>query len=405
MTTRTTRQKRIERYENLEERASRLATDGKLNQEAEIREEAAALAKSLSNSAPDEPRSDQWDELYRVQRRRADGLRSKEHASTKQDESSPENEQTGGDSDTHNSRTGAGQNDNHLGEFFEQPPDGGLDQIIGQSDLKQRLDESVIVPNESPAQYERLQVGAEMGYLLHGPPGTGKTMTAKAVSSELSVPVAILTPAQLTSKWAGEAPQLVHSVYEEARDVAASHGGACVMFDEIDSIASERDGDRSKTNTEVQAVSQLLTELQEIQDNGINCLTVGTTNLKDSVDGALLRPGRLSTQIEVPAPDGSTRLELLSHYLPPDEEVDLQDFSEQWFVNATENYTGADIEGVAAEGKRLAAYESATEGIEYPLKTRHIKQAVDRIEGTLSRWNPSGRDIHPTDLQHDIVGD
>lgn len=400
MTTRIIRQKRIEKYEELTDRAAEL--DGNPEYEAELRDEAAALAKTISNGAPDEPRADQWNELYQMQRRRASDLRSNEESVTRQGESmsnsdsADETERTA-DSDD-NTRPGE-----TLGEFFEHPADDGLDQIIGQSDLKQRLDESVITPNESPAQYERLEADAELGYLLFGPPGTGKTLTAKSVASELSVPIAILTPAQLTSKWAGEAPKLVRSVYEEARDVAEAHGGACVMFDEIDSVASERDGDRSKTNTEVQAVSQLLTELQEIQDNETNVLTLGTTNLRESVDTALLRPGRLSTQIEVPAPDGQTRVKLLSNYMPPDEEVDFQNFSEQRFINSTQNYTAADIEGVAAEAKRIAAYESATSDTEYPLRAQHIENAIDRTEGTLSRWNPSDGTGQDSDLQHEIV--
>lgn len=405
MTSRTTRNKRIERYENLVERASQLAKDGKLEQEAEIREEAAALAKSLSNSAPDKPRSNQWDELYRVQRRKADNLRPNEHNSTRPEGSATTKQHTSRDNGTTDSKTGSSQKDDYLGEFFEHPPDDGLDQIVGQTELKRRLHESVITPNLSPKHYERLDVGAEVGYLFHGPPGTGKTLTAKSVCKEIGVPVAILSPAQLTSKWAGEAPKLVKSVYEEARDVVESHGGACVVFDEMDSIASERDGSRPKTNTEVQAVSQLLTEIQEIQDKNINCLTIGTTNLKGSVDGALLRPGRLGTQIEVPAPGGATRVELLMHYMPPDEQVDLQDLNKQWFVNKTDAYTAADIEGVAAEAKRLAAYESATNNTEYPVKARHIKEAINRTEGTLSRWDPSNPDMHSEDLQHDIVGD
>jgi len=146
------------------------------------------------------------------------------------------------------------------------------------------------------------------GMLFVGPPGTGKTFFAKAMACSLNATVSIVSGPELKSKWVGESEGNLRDVFAKARKAAPS----IIIFDEIDSFATAR-GTYSGSGVEHSMVNQLLTEMDGFRKDEL-VFVVGTTNFPESLDPALLRPGRFELQIEIPYPDDKDREEILEIY-------------------------------------------------------------------------------------------
>jgi cell division protease FtsH len=146
------------------------------------------------------------------------------------------------------------------------------------------------------------------GVIFHGPPGTGKTYFAKAVATALNATVIIVSGPELKSKWVGESEENLRRVFRQARQAAPS----VVVFDEIDAFAHQR-GTYQGSGVEHSMVNQLLTEMDGFRKNEM-VFVVGTTNYLESLDGALMRPGRFEFLIEIPAPDPADRKAILEIY-------------------------------------------------------------------------------------------
>lgn len=146
------------------------------------------------------------------------------------------------------------------------------------------------------------------GVIFHGPPGTGKTYFAKAVATALNATIIIVSGPELKSKWVGESEENLRRIFRRARQNAPS----IIVFDEIDSFAHAR-GTYQGSGVEHSMVNQLLTEMDGFRKNEM-IFVVGTTNFLESVDGALLRPGRFEFLIEIPAPDESDRKAIVEIY-------------------------------------------------------------------------------------------
>ena len=144
------------------------------------------------------------------------------------------------------------------------------------------------------------------GILLTGPPGSGKTLLAKAAANESGVNFISVKGPELLSKWVGESEKGVREVFKKARQAAP-----CIVFlDEIDALAPRRGGGGGESHVSERVVSQLLTELDGIEElRGVTVLAA--TNRPDILDPALLRPGRFDVQIEIPLPDAATRRAIL----------------------------------------------------------------------------------------------
>ena len=227
-----------------------------------------------------------------------------------------------------------------LREIQIQRPNVSWEDIGGLSDVKEELSQVIEWPLKYPDLFTEGDVKPPKGLLLYGPPGTGKTLIAKAVATTSESNFISIKGPELLSKWVGESEKGVREVFRKARQAAP----CIIFFDEIDSIAPRRsNGSGSDTNVTERMVSQLLTEIDGLEDlKGVTI--IGATNRPDIIDEALLRPGRFDRIIEVPLPDKNARLHILSIHTrkkPLDSTCDLKKIAE-----LTEGYTGADIESL-----------------------------------------------------------
>ncbi|MFB6310009.1 MAG: CDC48 family AAA ATPase [Salinirussus sp.] len=237
-----------------------------------------------------------------------------------------------------------------LREVFVEVPDVTWDDVGGLDDPKERLQETVQWPLEHADAYEQAGLEPAKGVLLHGPPGTGKTLLAKAVANEAQSNFISIKGPELFDKYVGESEKGVREVFAKARENAPT----VVFFDEIDAVASERGHGVGDSNVGERVVSQLLTELdglEELED----VVVIATTNRPDLIDDALLRPGRLDRHIEIDAPDADARREIFEIHTrdkPLAPGVDLDELAAR-----SDGLVGADIEAVCRDAAQLAVTE------------------------------------------------
>lgn len=186
--------------------------------------------------------------------------------------------------------------------------------IGGYPEVKQRLREELLALLQrkdslgSEGELQALEALLPRGIIFHGPPGTGKTYFAKAMATAMDATVIIVSGPELKSKWVGESEENLRRVFRQARRAAP----AVVVFDEIDAFAHAR-GTYQGSGVEHSMVNQLLTEMDGFRGSE-SVFVVGTTNFLDSLDGALLRPGRFEFLIEIPAPGVADRREIVAIY-------------------------------------------------------------------------------------------
>ncbi|WP_457555519.1 CDC48 family AAA ATPase [Candidatus Pyrohabitans sp.] len=268
-----------------------------------------------------------------------------------------------------------------LREVLVEVPDVRWSDIGGLRDAKQELREAVEWPLKYPEVFSHMRAKPPKGILLYGPPGTGKTLLAKAVANESEANFISVKGPEFLSKWVGESEKAVRETFRKARQAAP-----CVVFmDEIDAIAPTR-GSGFDSHVTERVVSQILTELDGLEElRGV--VVIAATNRPDIIDPALLRPGRFDRLIFIPPPDREAREEIFRIHTrskPLGEDVDLAKLAE-----ATENYTGADIEAVCNEAVMLAIREYISEGKPLDreamkkglrLRMRHFEEAMKKIK-------------------------
>ncbi|WP_338600933.1 CDC48 family AAA ATPase [Sulfolobus tengchongensis] len=228
-----------------------------------------------------------------------------------------------------------------LREVYVEVPKVKWEDIGGLEEAKQQLREAVEWPLKFPEMFEKLGIRPPKGILLFGPPGTGKTMLAKAVATESGANFIAIRGPEILSKWVGESEKAVREIFRRARQTAP----CVIFFDEIDSIAPMRGFAHDSGVTE-RIVNQLLAEMDGIQQLN-RVVVIAATNRPDILDPALLRPGRFDRLIYVPPPDEKARLEILKIYtktLPIDSNINLEELAKK-----LEGYTGADIEALTRE--------------------------------------------------------
>ena len=225
-----------------------------------------------------------------------------------------------------------------LREVLVQIPNVTWDDVGGLDVLKDELKEAVEWPLKHKEAFDYVDVVTPKGILLHGPPGTGKTMIAKALAKMTESNFIAVKGPELLSKWVGESEKGVREIFRKARQAAP----CIIFFDEIDALVPRRGGGDSSHVSE-NVVSQILTEIDGLEELN-DVLIIGATNRLDIVDEALLRPGRFDRIIEVPKPDAKGRkhiLEIHTKKKPLDSKVDLVKL-----VELTDGFTGAELASV-----------------------------------------------------------
>merc|ERR1712113_850647 len=212
---------------------------------------------------------------------------------------------------------------------------GGLDKQI------QEIKESVELPLTNPELYEEVGINPPKGVILFGPPGTGKTLLAKAVANHTKATFLRVVGSELIKKYLGEGPKLVRELFK-----VASENAPCIIFmDEIDAIGAKRYNSNSGGEREIQrTMLELLNQLDGFDDRG-EVKVIMATNRIDSLDPALLRPGRIDRKIEFPLPDDKTKKKIF----------DIQ--TSKMTLSDDVNSSGADIKAICTEAGLLALRE------------------------------------------------
>jgi transitional endoplasmic reticulum ATPase len=271
-----------------------------------------------------------------------------------------------------------------LREVFVEVPDVTWDQVGGLEDTKERLRETIQWPLDYPEVFESMDLQSAKGVLLYGPPGTGKTLLAKAVANEANSNFISVKGPELLNKYVGESEKGVREVFEKAR----ANAPTVVFFDEIDSIAGERGSNMGDSGVGERVVSQLLTELDGIEELE-DVVVVATTNRPDLIDSALLRPGRLDRHVHVPVPDEDARraiLEVHTRNKPLADDVDLD-----YLASETGNFVGADIEALVREATMNATREfiNSVDPEEAIESVGNVRITAEHFEEALSDITPS----------------
>ena len=211
---------------------------------------------------------------------------------------------------------------------------GGLHEEI------QRVREMVELPLRHPELFQRLGIEPPKGVLLHGPPGCGKTLLARAVANESEANFFSINGPEIMSKFYGESEARLREIFQQAQQNSPS----IIFIDELDAIAPKREEVTGEVERRV--VAQLLALMDGLSGRG-NVIVIGATNRPSALDPALRRPGRFDREIEIGVPDKQGRYEILQIHtrgMPLAEDVDLKKLSE-----ITHGYTGADVSALCRE--------------------------------------------------------
>src|SRR5256712_5501493 len=265
-----------------------------------------------------------------------------------------------------------------LREVLVQIPNVTWDDVGGLESLKEELLESVEWPLKHKEAFEHTGVTPPKGILLHGSPGTGKTLIAKAVAHTTESNFISIKGPELLSKWVGESEKGVREVFRKARQAAP-----CIIFlDEIDALVPSRSSSGSDSHVTDRVVSQLLTEIDGLEELN-NVLIIGATNRVDLVDNALLRPGRFDRILEVPLPDSKGRENIFKIHTKKKPLADKIDFAK--LVELTDGFSGAEIEGVCNRAA-MSAIRRYVNNKEKSVKS--IKITQEDFENAIEKIRP-----------------
>ncbi len=248
-------------------------------------------------------------------------------------------------------------------------PDVAYGDIGGIQTQIEEVRETVEMPLKNPGMFEEVGIDPPSGVLLHGPPGTGKTMLAKAVANQTDATFIKMAGSELVQKFIGEGAKLVRDLFELARQ----HEPAVIFIDEIDAIAAKRTESKTSGDAEVQrTMMQLLSEMDGFEDRG-EIRIIAATNRFDMLDRAILRPGRFDRLIEVPKPDETGREQIFQIHtraMNVSEDVDYGRLAQM-----AEDASGADIKAVCTEAGMFAIRDDRTD-----VRMDDFENAYEKIE-------------------------
>ncbi|MBW6470497.1 MAG: proteasome-activating nucleotidase [Methanosarcinaceae archaeon] len=255
-----------------------------------------------------------------------------------------------------------------------ESPEVDYDQIGGLDEQIQELVESVELPLTKPETFKRIGITPPKGILLHGPPGTGKTMLAKAVANRTDATFIRVVGSELVQKYIGDGAKLVRDIFEMARKKAPS----IIFIDELDAIATIRMNETSGADREVQrTLMQLLAEMDGFDSRG-DVRIIAATNRPDSLDPAILRPGRFDRVVKVPMPNIEAREHIIKIHVENMTISDDIDFRR--LAKLTEGSSGADLKAIATEAGMLA--------VRADKRSVEMNDFLDAVEKVLKSIHP-----------------
>ncbi|KAL8092194.1 26S proteasome regulatory subunit 6B homolog [Apium graveolens] len=224
-----------------------------------------------------------------------------------------------------------------------EKPDVSYADIGGCDIQKQEIHEAIELPLTHHELYKQIGVDPPRGVLLYGPPGTGKTMLAKAVANHTTAAFIRVVGSEFVQKYLGEGPRMVRDVFRLAKENAP----AIIFIDEVDAIATARFDAQTGADREVQRILMELLNQMDGFDQTVNVKVLMATNRADTLDPALLRPGRLDRKIEFPLPDRRQKrlvFQVCTAKMNLGDEVDLEDY-----VSRPDKISAAEIAAICQE--------------------------------------------------------
>merc|ERR1711879_498407 len=230
----------------------------------------------------------------------------------------------------------------------EDPGDVNYADLGGLGDQIRELREVIELPLINPELFQRVGITPPKGYLLYGPPGTGKTLLARAVASQLDANFLKVVSSAIVDKYIGESARLIREMFNYARD----HQPCIIFMDEIDAIGGRRFSQGTSADREIQrTLMELLNQMDGFDVLG-KVKMIMATNRPDTLDPALLRPGRLDRKIEIPLPNEQARIEVLKIHANPI--TKHGDIDYEAIVKLTDNFNNADMRNVCTEAGLFA---------------------------------------------------
>jgi len=251
----------------------------------------------------------------------------------------------------------------------DESPEVTYDDIGGLDEQIREVREAVEEPLVNAAQFAEVGIDPPSGVLLHGPPGTGKTMLARAVANQTDATFIKMAGSELVRKFIGEGARLVRDLFE----LASEREPAIIFIDEIDSIAAKRTESKTSGDAEVQrTMMQLLSEMDGFEERG-EIRIIAATNRFDMLDRAILRPGRFDRLIEVPEPDAEGRERILEIHTRDMKLADDLDFAT--LSETTAGFSGAELASLATEAGMFAIRDGRTE-----VRLEDFEDAFEKVE-------------------------
>ncbi len=257
---------------------------------------------------------------------------------------------------------------NVMGAEIEEKPAMTYGDIGGLEDQIREVRETIEDPLLNPSKYGKMGIDPPKGVLLVGPPGTGKTMIAKAAARNTDARFIKFVGSELVQKYIGEGARMVRELFEMAKQNSPS----IIFIDELDSVATQRTEQATSGDREVQrTMMQLLSELDGFEPIG-DIKVMGATNRPELLDKALLRPGRFDRIIKIPMPDLEARKEIFRIHMSDmniAEDVDIEALARK-----TDDATGADIKAICTEAGMFSLRTSKDRA-----EQEDFQEAIDKV--------------------------
>lgn len=272
-------------------------------------------------------------------------------------------------------------------------PSVTYEDIGGIHDSIQKVREMIELPLRHPELFTRLGIEPPKGVLLHGPPGCGKTLLAKAVANESGANFYSIAGPEIMSMWYGKSEENLRKIFEEAEKNSPS----IIFLDEIDSIAPKREEVHGEVERRV--VSQLLTLMDGLKARG-KVIVIAATNVPNIIDPALRRPGRFDREIEIGIPDMKGREEILeihTRHMPFEKSVNLKKIAE-----TTYGYTGADITALTKEAA-MHALRRLLPRIKWKEEEKLPKEFLEKLMVTKDDFDYALRIVEPSAMREVLI--